>query len=123
MKNIIYVPNSLRAAGRELREAMAWPLEDLPRERFVHAWSSVAYLFPGLHPDGFDDADSGWPRVLKRFASEAWRRANTGELADDELYPCNAQWAGLFDRMDVHHLDETERRMELAAAFGDCMNA
>jgi len=25
------------------------------------AWSSAACLFPGLHPDGFEDADSGWP--------------------------------------------------------------
>jgi hypothetical protein len=23
------------------------------------AWSSLAYLYPGLHPDGFEDPDSG----------------------------------------------------------------
>ena len=41
-----------------------------------------------------DSADSGWPRVLRRFAAEAWRRADTGELTDNELYcyqPCKAR--------------------------------
>jgi len=39
----------------------------------------------GLHPDGFEDAESGWPRVLRRFAAEAWRRAEADELDDAEL--------------------------------------
>ena len=116
MKTISHVPNSLRSAGRELRLALANPLEQLPREQFVRAWSAVAYLFPGLHPDGYEDADSGWPHALKRFAAEAWRRADAGELADEELYPSDAQWAGLHDRMTVHTPDEIEHRIELAAA-------
>lgn len=33
--------------------------------------SAVLYLFPGLHPDGYEDGGSGWPRALKRFAVEA----------------------------------------------------
>ena len=57
--------------------------------------------------------------ALKRFAAEAWRRADAGELADDELYACDAQWPGLFDRMLVHLPEETERRVELAAAYGE----
>jgi hypothetical protein len=57
--------------------------------------------------------------VLKRFAAEAWRRADAGELADEELYPSDAAWSGLFDRMIVHLPDETERRVELAAAYGE----
>jgi hypothetical protein len=65
-------------------------MSDVFTKTKVRAWSSVAYLFPGLHPDGFEDADSGWPHVLKRFAAEAWRRAEAGELADEELYPCDA---------------------------------
>jgi hypothetical protein len=73
--------------------------------------------------DGFEDADSGWPRVLRRFAAEAWRRAETGRLADEELYPSDAQWCGLFDRMQVHLPDEIERRLKLAAAFGQCADA
>ena len=74
----------------------------------------MACLLPGRHPDG-DDADSGWPRVLKCFAAEAWRRADAHELADDELYPCDAQWSGLYDRMTDPTLDETARRREIAA--------
>jgi len=77
------------------------------------AWCAVAQLFPGLHPDGFEDADSGWPRVLFRFAAEAWRRADAGELQDAELYACDAQWCGLYDRMDRHTPEETERRERL----------
>jgi hypothetical protein len=86
---------------------------------FVRAWCAIAYLFPGLHPDGYEDAHSGWLRVLKRFAAEAWRRADAGELADDELYACDAQWSGLFDRMSRHEPDEVERRLELAANYGE----
>ncbi len=57
--------------------ALAGPLEQLPKSSFVRAWSSIAYLFPGLHPDGFEGAESGWPHVVRRFAAEAWRRADT----------------------------------------------
>jgi hypothetical protein len=119
MKAITHVPNSLRSAGRELRLSLVHPLEQLPRERFVRAWSAVAYLFPGLHPDGYEAADSGWPRVLKRFAAEAWRRADAGELTDEELYPCDAQWSGIYDQIFPHTADEMERRLALAANYGE----
>jgi hypothetical protein len=102
-----------------LRLALTDSLERLPKPTFVRAWCAIAYLHPGLHPGGYDCADSGWPRVLKRFAAEAWRRADAGELADDELYACDAQWSGLFDRILVHLPEETERRVGLAAAYGD----
>lgn len=83
------------------------------------AWSSIAYLYPGLHPDGYDDRDSGWPRVLRCFASEAWRRADAGELDDEELYPGEAQWCGIFDRMArAPKVEETERRVLSAALHG-----
>jgi hypothetical protein len=72
-----------------------------------------------LHPDGYADWESGWPSVLRPFAEEAWRRAAAGELDDNELYVCDAQWAGLYDRMSRHESDETERRLELAADFGE----
>ena len=75
-------------------------------------------MFPGLHPDGYEGTDSGWPRVLCRFAAEAWRRAGAGELANEELYACDAQWSGLYDRMFPHTAEEIERRLELAAACG-----
>jgi hypothetical protein len=88
----------------------------------LRAWCVVAYLFPGLHPDGFEDADSGWPRVLKPFAAEAWRRVEVGEITEEELYPCDSQWCGLYDRMHTHEPDEIDRRLALAADYGEPLN-
>jgi hypothetical protein len=122
MKTIAYIPNSSRSAGRELRLSLGHPLHQLPHEQFIRAWSAVAYLFPGLHSDGFEDADSGWPPILKRFAAEAWRRADAGELADGELYCSDAQWCGLYDRMHTHEPDEMERRLALAADYGELLS-
>jgi hypothetical protein len=123
MKSYIYVPNSLREARCHVRVALADSLDKLTKQNFIRAWSSLAYLYPGLHPDGYEDAENGWPRVLHRFAAEAWRRAKAGKLSDDELYPSDAQWSGLFDRMRVHHPEETERRQMLAARFGGAAHA
>lgn len=119
MNTAVYIPNSMKAAGRQVRLALAGPLDRLPKPDFIRAWCSVAYLFPGLHPDGFEDADSGWPRVVKRFAAEAWRRADAGEIADEELYCSDATWSGIYDRMLIHLPEENERRLELAAAYGE----
>ena len=41
---------------------------------------------------------SGWPLVLESLADEAWRRSEAGLLADDELYCCDAQRAGMIHR-------------------------
>ncbi|MCX6969313.1 MAG: hypothetical protein NTV93_04045 [Verrucomicrobia bacterium] len=90
---------------------------------FLRAWSTVAYLFPGLHPDGFEDEGSGWPRALRRIAAEAWRRAGAGELSDEELYPGDAQWAGLYDRMIEREEDEIERRFQIASDHGASADA
>jgi hypothetical protein len=57
-------------------------------------------------------------RVCSGVAAEAWRRTDAGELADDKLYACDAQWSGIYDRMFIHLPDETERRLEVAAAYG-----
>ena len=114
MSNTIFIPASLYEAGQHLRAGLQGPPARLARTDFVSTWSAVFYLFPGLHPDAFDDPDSGWPSALKRFAAEAWRRAEAGELDDDELYPSDAQWAGLYDRMTSHTPEETARRRELA---------
>lgn len=123
MSTNIVVPSTLRCAGVELRRAFTVQLDKLPTPDFVRAWCAVAYVYPGLHPDGYDDAESGWPRVLRRFAAEAWRRADAGELADDELYPCDAQWAGIYDRLGVTTADENERRVEIAACYGALADA
>ncbi len=75
----------------------------------------------GLHPDGFEAADSGWPRGLQRFAAEAWRRVEAGEITEAELYPGEAQWCGLYDRMHTHEPDEMERRLAFAADYGEAI--
>ena len=69
---------------------------------------------PDLSFEGFEDPDSGWPRVLRRFAAEAWRREDAGELADAELYPSDAQWCGIYHRMARPTAEETARRQHLA---------
>jgi hypothetical protein len=111
----IFIPVTLRHAGQHLRACWRLPPAQLSKNDFVRAWSAVAYLFPGLHPDGYDETDSGWPAVLRRFAAEAWRRAEAGELADEELYPSDAQWAGIYGRMTNHTPEESARRLELVA--------
>ncbi len=119
MNNNIVVPSTLRCAGRELRRAFDAQLEQLTKPDFVRAWCAIAYAFPGLHPDGYVEAESAWPRVLRRFASEAWRRVDAGELVDEELYPCDAQWTDLYDRMNRHEEDETARRLQITADYGE----
>jgi hypothetical protein len=114
----IFIPSSMHEAAQHLRASWRSPLASLPKSDFIRAWSAVAYLFPELHPDGYDDPDSGWPRALKIFAAEAWRRVEAGELEDEHLYASDAQWAGLYDRMTVHTRDETARRKGLAANSG-----
>jgi len=122
MKKHNYIPISLPSAGSALRRSFIRPVRLQTDQEFLRAWCCIAYLFPGLHPDGFDVADSGWPRVLRGFAAEAWRRAEAGRLTDGELYPSDAQWCGIFDRLTIHHPDEARRRNELAAAFGEATN-
>ena len=98
-------------------------LERLPKPTFLRAWCAIAYLYSALHPDGYESAGSGWPRVLRRFAAQACHRAEAGEIRDDGFYCRDAQWSGLYDRMTSHTPEEAERRLELAAAFGQCPDA
>jgi len=82
----IYVPDSLFTAGDQVRLALGNSLDQLTKWDFLRAWCSIVYLFPGLHPNEFFDAESRWPQSLKQFAAEAWRRFEAGELTDNELY-------------------------------------
>jgi len=85
---------------------------------FLRAWCAVAYASPGLHPDGFEDEGSVCPRALRRFPAEAWQRAGSGELSDEQLYPGDAQRAGLYDRILERDEAEAERRFQIAADHG-----
>ena len=113
-----HIPNSVECATREFEGTLDQPLEALSKVEFVRAWCALSYLNPGLHPDDFDEPDSGWPDNLKRYATEAWRREEAGELADEEVYPSDATWAGIYDRMDCHTQEETDRRFAIAAEYG-----
>jgi len=123
MNTFYFIPDSARTAATQLRFALGQPVENLSKADFVRAWSSIAYLFPGLHPDGFEDAESGWPRVLRRFAAEAWRRAEASELDDAELYTSDAQWSGLYDQIKNPTPDESHRRQKLAGLSLECAHA
>ena len=57
--------------------------------------------------------------MLKPFAAEAWRRAEAGELSDDQLYPCEAAWCAIFDTLArPPTAEETRRRVCSAALHG-----
>jgi hypothetical protein len=118
-----YVPDSLIVARRCVRKGFWSSDELLSHNDFVRAWCSLFYLFPGLHPDGYDDAADGWPRRLRRFADEAWARAEAGDISEDQLYPADAQWCGILDRIRNPTVEEAERRTMIAARFGDTGNA
>jgi len=116
MDNEFYVPISVRDAEAQLCLTQTTPIDQLSKSAFVRAWSSIAYLFPNLHPDYFEDAEGGWPSDLHDIAVEAWQRANDGDLNEYELYPSDAHWAGLYNRMNSHTPDESWRRQEIASA-------
>lgn len=131
-------PKSIRfrlALPTDRNEAAQWlrPILDLdsralrrvPTSQFNPAWYSIAFLYPGLHPnsaldhglkisDHTDDEvklldldprlvvpyfeQSGWPVALGRIAKEAWRRYRAGNLKEREFYCSAAQIAGFLDR-------------------------
>jgi hypothetical protein len=118
MKRKSLVPDSLKSAACVVRNVLRCNLPKLSKSDFLRVWGSIAYLFPGLHPDGFEHPESGWPRVLKPIATEAWRRANAGDLTDGELYLTDSSWSGIFDRMHIHFRDEVTRRAEISSPLG-----
>jgi hypothetical protein len=119
MKSLIHIPASRQSAAKALRRSLTADFGTMPKPEFIRAWSSIFYLYPGLNPEGHEDPESGWPRPLRRFADEAWRRAGEGELADDEIFASDAQWCGIYDRIKVPIPEETQRRTELASKYGE----
>lgn len=83
------VPKSMDEAAGWLRHVLGKrnSLADVGHEEFLKAWSSVAYLMPGLHPDESGHDDGGWPVGWCCLAAEAFRRSEAGRLKDSELYP------------------------------------
>ena len=87
MKSYLYIPPSEASARRHLAAGLKMPPDQLARRPFLRAWCSIAWLYPGLHPDGYQCRDSGWPKELRPLAREAFRRRQAGRLTDMELYP------------------------------------
>lgn len=108
---MIFVPETEDEAITELESASGLVLSGMTREHFIRVWNCIAYLHPGLHPDHYDDPDGGWPDDLHPFAVEAFRRVEVGDISEDELYPSDAQWCGLFDLIAAPAVEESERRM------------
>lgn len=86
MEDSIYIPSSCQEAEKHVKFALENGLQSLSKDDFIRCWCSVSFLYPGLHPDGFDSLGSGWKKKLKPIAAEAWRRFEAGELRENEIY-------------------------------------
>lgn len=88
MSDMIYIPPSMRAAEKHLKAALACDVEKMAKPDFMKAYCSLAYLYPGFHPEGIDDWDG--PTDVLKLGREALHRAESGELSDNELFPYQA---------------------------------
>src|ERR1041385_548530 len=109
MKTAIYIPPSCRTAEKHLAAAFKHKLRSLTHIEFVRAWCSLAYLYPGLHPDGYASRGSGWPKALKPLAKEAWRRATAGDLTDNQFYCYQACKARLLRDVGIMVLESRRK--------------
>jgi len=75
MKSYLYIPPSEACAQRHIAAVMKSRPDRLPRRLFLRAWCSIAWLHPGLHPDGYQCRDSGWPKDWHARRSGGGRRA------------------------------------------------
>lgn len=91
------LPTSQREAASKLRLVLQnrHRLADLSTSDFLSGYHAIFFLAPGLHPDESDHSEGGWPVGWMGIAKEAFRRAATRELADEELYPYEASQAGI----------------------------
>src|SRR6516164_3346028 len=88
MKHYIYIPPSKVVAERLVQSALGSAVRRIPKRNFLKAYCSLAYLYPGFHPDFIEEWEG--PKDLMRIAREARRREKAGELTDNELYPYQA---------------------------------
>lgn len=114
MKFFYAIPSSITEAEDQLSVGHTINLMELPKEDFLAKWFALAYLEPGLHPEGYESEDSGWPADLLPYAAEAWRRYKCGTINENEMYCYYAAWAGLYDQMHSHTEEETVRRKNIA---------
>lgn len=117
MQSESLVPTSFSCAEERINAATLAALQDLNNEDLIKAWFAISYAFPGLHPDDFDSPDGSWPENLQSLAQEVWIRAESGLLTDVYLYPADAQWSGIYDRMNNPTIEEQKRRREIHVQF------
>jgi len=57
----------------------------------VRGYHQIFEQYPGLHPDGFDEEDSGWPEELKPICAEMWHRSENpaATVKPDQMYYIN----------------------------------
>ena len=83
------IPADFAAAVHALRGLLSKRrrLPELSHADFMAGWAAIAFIAPGLHPDESGHDEGGWPEGWRCIADEAFRRAEAGEMADEELYP------------------------------------
>ena len=89
------IPSSPEQADESIKAVMSADFCKLDKVAFLKGWYALFYLFPGFHTDDCDD----WPSDKQKLAEEAFKRAERGELDDEELYPSHAIRARLFWEM------------------------
>jgi DNA (cytosine-5)-methyltransferase 1 len=143
---------TLTPLPRNQKQAIEWlvpvldtdakSLRKISPPEFKRTWYAVAFIYPGLHPDGALEhghaiipkakdhplaecgdsrliapyyAQSGWPVALAALAKEAWRRYQEKNLSEDEFYCSEAQIAGMCHR-NPNLASEVARERERLAA-------
>lgn len=111
MKGHTYIPKSPEEAHKLLVSALARKPGEMSRAELIKAWCAVAYLHPEIHSDDFEGSNTNWPEAVKAMAREVWRRYDKHEIKEDDVYPSDAAWAGVYDLMSSPTPEETKRRM------------
>ena len=113
------IPADEADASLRIDAAVLHALQECSKEMFLRGWWALCWLNPGLHPDDYEEwVDAGW----KRFAAEAFRRFEAGEIDDTELYTAEAShnriWKERKARNPAPPTDPPDRRVVVRTAGG-----
>lgn len=66
-------------------------LAEIKDQSLIKGYHQIFEQYPGLHPDGFDDPDSGWTDELQPICAEMWRRVDLpeSEVNEEHMYYIN----------------------------------
>jgi len=66
-------------------------LEKIKDLTLIKGYHQIFEQYPGLHPDGFEDVESGWPEELKPVCAEMWRRVSLQDsvVNEEHMYYIN----------------------------------